>query len=70
MMVKKIRFTDGKATVSLKDNETIKIVGIPAQATYEVQETSDSSKGYDVQYDQKTGTMNRDQSVTVTNTAK
>lgn len=48
----------------------IKIVGIPAQATYEVQETSDSSKGYDVQYDQKTGTMNRDQSVTVTNTAK
>lgn len=67
---KKISFTDGKATVSLKDNEAIKIVGIPAQATYEVQETSDSSKGYDVQYDQKTGTMNRDQSVTVTNTAK
>ena len=67
---KKISFTDGKATVSLKDNETIKIVGIPAQATYEVQETSDSSKGYDVQYDQKTGTMDRDQSVTVTNTAK
>ena len=66
----KIRFTDGKATVSLKDNEAIKIVGIPAQATYEVQETSDSSKGYDVQYNQKTGTMNRDQSVTVTNTAK
>lgn len=67
---KKISFTNGKATVSLKDNETIKIVGIPAQATYEVQETSDSSKGYDVQYDQKTGTMDRDQSVTVTNTAK
>lgn len=67
---KKISFTGGKATVSLKDNETIKIVGIPAQATYEVQETSDSSKGYDVQYDQKTGTMDRDQSVTVTNTAK
>ena len=67
---KKISFTDGKATVLLKDNETIKIVGIPAQATYEVQETSDSSKGYDVQYDQKTGTMDRDQSVTVTNTAK
>lgn len=67
---KKISFTDGKATVSLKDNETIKIVGIPAQATYEVQETSDSSKGYDVQYDQKTGTMDGDQSVTVTNTAK
>ena len=67
---KKISFTDGKATVSLKDNETIKIVGIPAQATYEVQETSDSSKGYDVQYDQKTGTMDRDKSVTVTNTAK
>ena len=66
----KISFTDGKATVSLKDNETIKIVGIPAQATYEVQETSDSSKGYDVQYAQKTGTMDRDQSVTVTNTAK
>lgn len=66
----KISFTDGKATVSLKDNETIKIVGISAQATYEVQETSDSSKGYDVQYAQKTGTMDRDQSVTVTNTAK
>lgn len=66
----KIHFTDGKATVSLKDNETIKIVGIPAQATYEVQETSDSSKGYDVQYDQNTGTMDRDKSVTVTNTAK
>ena len=66
----KIRFTDGKATVSLKDNETIKILGIPAGAGYEVQETGESSKGYDVQYDQKTGTMNCNQSVTVTNTAK
>lgn len=66
----KISFTDGKTTVSLKDNETVKILGIPAGAGYEVQETGESSKGYDVQYDQKTGTMNRDQSVTVTNTAK
>lgn len=66
----KISFTDGRVTVSLKDNETIKILGIPAGAEYEVQETNESSKGYDVQYDQKTGTMNRDQSVTVTNTAK
>lgn len=66
----KVSFTDGKATVSLKDGETIKILGIPSGAGYEIQENSESSKGYDVQYDQKTGTMNSDQSVTVTNTAK
>ena len=45
-----VTFTDGKATIALTDGQTIVIPGLPANASYTVQEDPADSAGYTVTY--------------------
>ncbi|KXT83943.1 Fibronectin-binding protein [Streptococcus oralis] len=62
-----LKFTNGKATVDLKKDKTVKILDLPLNAHYSIEEEASSSRGYQVSYDKKEGTLDADKSATVTN---
>ncbi|HFN7697466.1 TPA: FctA domain-containing protein [Streptococcus pneumoniae] len=62
-----LQFTNGKATVDLKKDKTIKILDLPLNARYSIEEEASSSRGYQVSYDKKEGTLDANKSATVTN---
>ena len=60
-------FEDGVATITLKADESITIVGLPLNAKYKIEEESDE---YDASYDSQEGTITEETSVTITNSVK
>ena len=62
-----LQFTNGKATVNLKKDKTIKIFDLPLNAQYSIEEEASSSRGYQVSYKNKEGKLDKDKSATVTN---
>lgn len=48
--IQELNFVNGEATVSLKQDESVTIQGIPAGYRYQVLEKAESQKGYDVTY--------------------
>ncbi len=55
-----ITFTEGKATVSLKDGQSITINGLPAGATYTVVEKEANKDGYRTTVENGSGTIKAD----------
>ena len=62
-----LQFTDGRASVDLNKDHTIKIYGLPLDSSYTVEEESNSSIGYQVTYENKEGKLDADKYATVTN---
>lgn len=62
-----LKFTNGKATVDLKKDKTVKILDLPLNARYSIEEEASSSRGYRVSYENKEGKLDGDKSATVTN---
>ena len=62
-----LQFTNGKATVNLKKDKTIKIFYLPLNSQYSIEEEASSSRGYQVSYKNKEGKLDKDKSATVTN---
>lgn len=62
-----LQFTNGKATVDLKKDKTVKIFDLPLNAQYSIEEEASSSRGYQVSYNNKEGKLDKDKSATVTN---
>lgn len=62
-----LQFTNGKATVDLKKDKTVKILDLPLNAHYTIEEETNSSRGYRVSYENKEGKLDGDKSATVTN---
>jgi uncharacterized protein YifN (PemK superfamily) len=65
-----IRFTDGKAGLDLKANETATITGLPSGITYQVTETADSNFGETAVNDTGEIVTDKTQDVTFTNIRK
>ena len=65
--ISRLQFSNGKATVELKKDHTIKIEGLPLGGRYSIEEEATSSRGYNVSYANKEGTLDEDVNVTVTN---
>lgn len=63
-----ITFTNGKATIALRDGCSVMIHGIPWNVTYSVDEEDYKAKGYVVSYEKQTGNITDNVNVTVTNT--
>ena len=61
------QFTNGKATIDLKKDKTVKILDLPLNAHYTIEEETNSSRGYRVSYENKEGKLDGDKSATVTN---
>ncbi|MFD0704267.1 DUF5979 domain-containing protein [Alloscardovia venturai] len=64
----KVTFTNGTTDVKLKHGQSITIDRMPLNATYSVTEDQASAKGYTATYENQTGTLSTDMTVTVTNT--
>ncbi|MFS1663174.1 DUF5979 domain-containing protein [Streptococcus sp. zg-JUN1979] len=64
----KVSLKDGSAQISLKHNETVTIKHLAFGTQYAVVEDSESSYGYQVSYDNATGTLDSNQAVQITNT--
>ena len=62
-----LQFTDGRASVDLNKDHTIKIYGLPLDSSYTVEEESNSSIGYQVTYENKEGKLDADKYATVRN---
>ena len=62
-----LQFTDGRASVDLKKDHTIKIYGLPLGSHFTIEEEASSSRGYQVSYENKEGTLDSDKAATVTN---
>lgn len=60
----------GEATVSLKHNEEIKILYLPVDTDYVVEEDAASAQGYTVSYKDNQGRLSDDVKVEVTNTGR
>ena len=63
-----IMFSNGKATIALRDGCSVMIHGIPWNVSYTVDEADYKAKGYVVSYEKKTGTITDNVNVTITNT--
>lgn len=62
-----LQFTNGRASIDLNKDQTIKIDGLPLDSHYTVEEESNSSRGYQVTYENQEGKLDGDKSATVTN---
>ena len=62
-----LQFTNGRASIDLNKDQTIKIDGLPLDSYYTVEEESNSSRGYQVSYENQEGKLDGDKSATVTN---
>ena len=62
-----LQFTNGRASIDLNKDQTIKIDGLPLNSHYTIEEESNSSRGYQVSYENQEGKLDRDKSATVTN---
>lgn len=62
-----LQFTNGRASIDLNKDQTIKIYGLPLDSHYTVEEESNSSRGYQVSYENQEGKLDGDKSATVTN---
>ena len=62
-----LQFTNGRAYIDLNKDQTIKIDGLPLDSHYTVEEESNSSRGYQVSYENQEGELDGDKSATVTN---
>ena len=62
-----IKFTNGRATVTLRDGSSVTVKGIPSGYKYTVTEQDYRSKGYQTTYQNKSGTLTGDRAATVTN---
>ena len=62
-----LQFTNGKSSVDLKKDHTIKIDGFPLGSHFTIEEEASSSRGYQVSYENKEGTLDSDKAATVTN---
>ena len=62
-----LQFTNGRASIDLNKDHTIKIDGLPLDSYYTVEEESNSSRGYQVSYENQEGKLDGDKSATVTN---
>lgn len=62
-----LQFTNGRAYIDLNKDQTIKIDGLPLDSHYTVEEESNSSRGYQVSYENQEGKLDGDKSATVTN---
>lgn len=62
-----LQFTNGRASIDLNKDQTIKIDGLPLDSHYTVEEESNSARGYQVTYENQEGKLDGDKSATVTN---
>lgn len=62
-----LQFTNGRASIDLNKDQTIKIDGLPLNSHYTVEEELNSSRGYQVSYENQEGKLDGDKSATVTN---
>ena len=62
-----LQFTNGRASIELNKDQTIKIDGLPLDSYYTVEEESNSSRGYQVSYENQEGKLDWNKSATVTN---
>jgi len=62
-----LQFTNGKSSVDLKKDHTIKIDGLPLGSHFTIEEEASSSRGYQVSYENKEGTLDSDKDAIVTN---
>lgn len=62
-----LQLTNGRASIDLNKDQTIKIYGLPLDSHYTVEEESNSSRGYQVSYENQEGKLDGDKSATVTN---
>lgn len=62
-----LQFTNGKSSVDLKKDHTIKIDGLPLGSHFTIEEEASSSRGYQVSYENKEGTLDSDKAAIVTN---
>ena len=62
-----LQFTNGRASIDLNKDQTIKIDGLPLNSHYTIEEESNSSRGYQVSYENQEGKLDGDKSATVTN---
>lgn len=62
-----LQFTNGRASIDLNKDQTIKIDGLPLDSHYTVEEETNSSRGYQVSYENQEGKLDGDKSATVTN---
>ena len=62
-----LQFTNGRVSIDLNKDQTIKIDGLPLNSHYTVEEESNSSSGYQVSYENQEGKLDGDKSATVTN---
>ncbi|CIV67155.1 fibronectin-binding protein [Streptococcus pneumoniae] len=62
-----LQFTNGKSSVDLKKDHTIKIDGLPLGSNFTIEEEASSSRGYQVSYENKEGTLDSDKAAIVTN---
>lgn len=62
-----LQFTNGRASIDLNKDQTIKIDGLPLNSHYTIEEESNSSRGYQVSYENQEGKLDGDKSATITN---
>ena len=62
-----LQFTNGQASIDLNKDQTIKIDGLPLGSHFTIEEEASSSRGYQVSYENKEGTLDSDKAATVTN---
>jgi len=62
-----LQFTNGRVSIDLNKDQTIKIDGLPLDSHYTVEEESNSSRGYQVSYENQEGKLDGDKFATVTN---
>lgn len=62
-----LQFTNGKSSVDLKKDHTVKIDGLPLGSHFTIEEEASSSRGYQVSYENKEGTLDSDKDAIVTN---
>lgn len=62
-----LQFTNGRASIDLNKDQTIKIDGLPLGSHFTIEEEASSSRGYQVSYENKEGTLDSDKAAIVTN---
>lgn len=64
---REITFDNGRAVLELGRNQSLKIIDLPLNATYRVEEDAESARGYVVTYEAADGTLTQDTLVKVKN---
>ncbi|KXT81710.1 DUF7601 domain-containing protein [Streptococcus oralis] len=65
--IEKVMVKDGLLTLELKRNQHPTLYDLPLGAHYRVEEQAESSRGYQVTYENQEGTLDADKAATVTN---